>query len=147
MVATPSTVAAADGKGVLRIEGSSDGESWIYLDNPSKVSIDGAMRSDQIKVAGRGRVVGVVLERVGAGPDAVLIALNYNACGTRACEPLQVSEYVDGTQATTTAEDGSRTVRLPAGRYRVVLVADGAPRYGPPLPRRVGDLYLASPKW
>ncbi len=124
--ALPAPGAAAAAKRVLTIEGSEQGEARIELVRPTIVKSDIAVRSDQVTIAGRGRVVGAVLERVGPGPEAMLLAANYNLCGQRACEPLQASEFIRGAPSAM-SDRGIDTTTLPAGRYRVVLIADGAP--------------------
>lgn len=122
----PAANAAAASR-TLTVRGAAPGEARIELTRKTIVAIDATLTSKQVAITGRGRAVGAVLERVGEGPRAVLAALNYNACGAKGCKPLTRSEFVTGAPATVPDEMGESRVTLPAGIYRVVLVADGGP--------------------
>lgn len=122
-----SVALAATDPRTLTVQGSRSAETRITIHRASTVISDGSFQSEQVAITGRGRAAGVVLERLGGGPDAVLAALNYNACGTKGCKPIAVFEYVDGTRSGPPSDAGDNKISLPAGTYRVVLVADGAP--------------------
>lgn len=127
-ISVPTSVAlAAPGPRTLTIQGSKSAETRIKIPGGSTFSSNGSFESDQVAITGGGRVAGVVLERLGRGPEAVLVALNYNACGTKGCKPVAVFQFVDGTSSGPPSHTGDKQIVLPAGTYRVVLVADGAP--------------------
>lgn len=107
----------------LTVSGSRSGSAVIELARPTVVSHDGTADSPQIEVSGGGRLAGVVLSRIGA-PAASLVAVNFNLCGTPGCQGVPF-EYVVGDPVSPLPSGGGR-VQLPAGRYRVTLLADGA---------------------
>lgn len=77
--------------------------------------------------ASRGRFAGFVLRRVGAEAEGSMFAMTRGYCLTRACvRPAWVAESGNGCLCGFTGRRLGEST-LPAGRYRLHLVADGAP--------------------
>lgn len=111
------------------MSGSSSGYSTFRLARRTAITVDLAVDSPLLSVRGDGRAVGVVVNRLGSGPDAALGVFVGNSCFTRGCERTDASfsgEMVVGYPAAY-QEDGTDLITLPAGRYNATLVTDGAP--------------------
>jgi hypothetical protein len=117
--------AAAQSAPLLVVEGSAAATAVVDLPRPSVVKA-AALFSEQVAVSGDGRVVGLVLEQLAPEPRAVLVAVNYNLCADPGCSAADRQEYVAGRPASGEGAAGE-DVRLPAGRYRLTLLADGRP--------------------
>ncbi len=114
---------------VLTVTGSTPAYRTLSLTRPSVVTFDGGL-TPQVEVSGDGRVVGVVLRRLGTGTQPQIQVFTNNSCFTRACRPNGVDELPDELATgspETPHEDGSYSVTLPAGRYNATLITDGAP--------------------
>lgn len=92
---------------------------------PRDATIEGdPFSNDDISYSGPGRVVGLALVEEG-GPVRKayeLVSVRWSFCGAPGCEP---DEYAD--ELTTSPEFGKKRWRVPAGDYRLYLVADGEP--------------------
>jgi hypothetical protein len=111
------------------MSGSSSGYNTFKLARRTVINVDPAVDSPLLSVRGDGRAVGVVVNRLGSGPDADLGVFQANTCFKRGCERTDASfsgEMVVGNPVAN-KEDGTFSITLPAGRYNATLVTDGAP--------------------
>lgn len=104
---------------------SGDHIGGIEVHIPRAVTIEGdPFSNDDVSYSGKGRVVGIAL--VEDGPPTrqafEVISVRWAFCGSAACEP---GDYVD--ELTTTSNWRGKRWRIPAGDYRLYLIADGAP--------------------
>lgn len=118
--------AAADS--TLTVAADKTGSTTFVLTRDSVVSVEGVKTSEQVEIRGRGRLFGVLLNRLGDGDQPSLLAYRTNLCKEPGCmeaAPDDFLEYVTGTGAQ--ADDGTDKVALPAGTYAVTAFTDGAP--------------------
>ncbi len=120
--------ATATSTPVLTVTGSTPVYRTLSLTRPSVLTFAGG-ETPQVQVSGNGRVVGVVLRRLGTGTQPQISVFTDNSCLGRACRPNRVdeipSELAIGNPRAPRAD--GYTVTLPAGRYNATLVTDGAP--------------------
>lgn len=105
---------------------SGDRLSGIPVHVPRQATIEGdPFANDDVSYSGPGRVVGIVLVEEG-GPlrkAFELISVRWSFCGSPGCSPGPHDEY----ELTTSPDFGRKRWRIPAGNYRLYLVADGEP--------------------
>jgi hypothetical protein len=94
----------------------------VELSRPTTVSID------DVHVTGAGRFSGIVLEQDRRSPQAVLLLITQGMCLTPGCRSSlgwggSGCVCVISSDGKVTGDRGT----LPAGRYRLYLVTDGAP--------------------
>ncbi|HVF06008.1 MAG TPA: hypothetical protein VNA20_14295 [Frankiaceae bacterium] len=123
--ASPSRPAAVVLRGPVTLTGSDSYVRDVVL--PRAVTFQEQTWNTTWSItASRGRFAGYVLRRVGTDDDQVAFALKRGYCLSRACVHPSWVPFANGCVC------GGRTpssaVRvLPAGRYRLHLIADGAP--------------------
>lgn len=108
--------------------GDRSGELPVYLPHPTSiVMLDASGWTTGI--VGNGRFVGFELRLDGPGPTDSVDAIQTGECATPGCRPKNPDNINSGTQmwygGSTIYLGESAT--LPAGDYRLVFVADGAP--------------------
>lgn len=111
---------------LMTVSGSRSAQAVVQLPTAARLSVDASRTSEQVVVSGSGPLVGVVLEQLDSAEPVTLMAFSASSCDDRGCATEEGFEYVSSTRPMPTPE-GVESVLLPAGRYRVVLVADGAP--------------------
>lgn len=102
---------------------SGDHISGMEVNIPRPVTIEGdPFSNDDVSYSGNGRVVGVVL--VEDDPSArrpfQMVSVRWSFCGSPGCKP---DPYTD--ELTYTSDWRGKRWRIPAGDYRLYLVADG----------------------
>lgn len=94
---------------------------------PHTVTIDRMQWLNSWHITGtRGRFAGYVLRQAGHGVQGAVFALSTGFCLARACAHPDWVPYAGGCDCNTTTGTPTNTV-LPAGRYHLFLIADGAP--------------------
>jgi hypothetical protein len=111
--------------GSVTLTGSDSYERDVII--PRAVTIDRQQWLNSWHIDGpRGRFAGYVLRQAGRSVKGALFALSAGFCLARACAHPDWVPYATGCDCGTTAGSPSNTV-LPAGRYHLYLIADGAP--------------------
>lgn len=117
--AVPATAKATPAlptlKGVDVFAGSSSGTMLLRLSRPAVIHVN------DLTISGRGRFYGLVLEQDAEIPHAVVTYVLGRYCHRPGC--AGPTPWGDGTQVT---GDGPQE-SMPAGVYRVYLIADHAP--------------------
>jgi hypothetical protein len=122
--------------GVNEVEGSPTAAMAVRL--PRAIQVD-SLR-DLVPVQGRGRLTAVLLKRDGGFNEPMLRSVRLGFCGKPGCTPAAF--YDVSTIYTPRSGIGFKGV-LPAGRYRLYIVTDGAPvRYRLLLPGLSGTSTL-----
>jgi hypothetical protein len=107
--------------GTTVLSGSRTASMLVRIPKPVHVSMS------DVRITGRGRVYGVLVEDYPKGTVASLSLVGFGMCGSPGCAPL-VKDDRSGCVCTS---DGSSVTldegTFPAGTYRVFLLADGAP--------------------
>ena len=113
----------------LTVTAVRSGSTVVTLERDSTVRTDAESASGEIAVAGRGRLLGVLLNRLGPGAQPSLLAYRANLCATPGCTPLpdDAVEHVSGSGFSPTPDGTGSTMVLPAGTYAVTAFTDGAP--------------------
>lgn len=121
--------------GVTTFEASASGSATVILERNVTISRDGLFTSEQVEIAGTGRVTGVVLVRdLAQAPEEFVDAavfIRFGSCWSPGCTPegpyspaemvhLSGFEIVEQSTSKTTYE-------LPAGRYRAYAITDDGP--------------------
>ena len=96
----------------------------VHIPRPTSVEGD-PFSNDNVSYSGAGRVVGLVLVEEGGklSKASELISVRWSFCGKPGCKPNRE----DVTEISTSSDWGGKRWRLPAGDYRLYLIADGAP--------------------
>jgi hypothetical protein len=102
---------------------------------PSPVTVDlhaigGAGSRNDIEIAGNGRMVGLVLSQGGTlhrAPDREIWMTRDNICMRRGCQATGDGIGYFAVAFGTSTQPADGTYRIPAGTYRLALLADGAP--------------------
>lgn len=122
-------LAAGPAAKTLTVVADRTGSGTITLSTDSVINADALNASPDIAIEGRGRLIGVLLNRLGEGDQPSLLVYRTNLCAAPACAeafPEDALEFVTGAPFTR-ADDGTGSLTLPAGTYAVTAVADGAP--------------------
>ena len=105
---------------------SGDAITGMPVRIPAPTSIEGdPFTNDDVSYSGRGRVVGLALVQEGESRrDAFeVVSVRWSFCGEPGCRP----DPMDVSEITTTSDWRGKRWEIPAGDYRLYLVADGAP--------------------
>jgi hypothetical protein len=116
--------------GTTVVTGSRAASMTVVLPRAATVRIATlTAHSDNVAVTGNGRVAGLDLRREDGGPTAPhLFAALTNGCYAPRCAAREhiVTTFADRFPSSPAGGDLTRYT-LPAGRYRLVLIADGVP--------------------
>jgi hypothetical protein len=131
----PAGAARAGGSSVLLagttvVTGSRSASAPVVLTRSARVRIETpTAQSTNVVIAGRGRVVAIDLRRDdGTAKPAHLFSALTNGCYARGCAPRARFQMTAAYGfAASAVSDGVKEYTLPAGRYRLTFVTDGAP--------------------
>ena len=120
MAAAPAHAAWPSLAGSTTIEGSKSGYATVRLDRPVEIDLfDGI----PLKISGAGRFYGVSLRQEGATAERGFSAMALYGDGMEAYEETRLSPWI-GDEG---FDEERETVTMPAGVYRLHVIADGKP--------------------
>jgi hypothetical protein len=110
--------------GVNVISGDHIAGMSVHIPRPTSIEGD-SFSNDDVSYSGRGRIVGLVLveEDTRLSKAAELVSVRWSFCGKPGCRP----RGDDVEEITSTSDWRGKRWEIPAGDYRLYLVADGAP--------------------
>lgn len=130
LLAGSSAPARAVAAPTLTVTATRPGATVVTLTRDSTVTTDAGSASGEVAVTRRGRLLGVLLNRLGEGTQPSLLAYRANLCASPGCAPALPDdsvEHVSGSGFSPTPDGTGSVMVLPAGTYAVTAFTDGAP--------------------
>lgn len=126
-----AAVGPVDLEAVTVVSATASGYADVRLPRPVVMTRSASFTSPAISVTGSGRIVGIVLRRIQSpdAPPATVLGLSMGNCASRGCRPqapFTRADFVSIDGPTGTPPGASQQqFRLPAGVYRLFVIADG----------------------